>query len=1177
MKKAIVIMSFAISGAIYAGTCTYSFGWFKNAAVTDFNVPLILQEGRNGFTYAGFADADGGTDLRIADTDSTLLPYEIENWNPQGTSIVWVKVPSFSSATTLTLTWGDADAAAADSVSAFWPNALAVMHFGDTPSKNSANGDSLNVAGSGTVQSEPSSLGKAAAFDRTAYYSNSSVEKSKYGAESITAFTVSFWLKTEHSSQASDATYLASWGQNAGNGVASTQCAVLLNWSGNANIRLYWARSYSGTWGVSDTAMTYPTDGRWHHIAFTYNGSTLTYYLDGKVNYTKDFSGFAINPWANDSGYFRVGSNGEYAYYGALDELRVEKACRSAAEVRAAAETQSFALPGHSVVIPFTDYEGAQPITDFPAYIQLDENVGINPGAFHAALQNGTATVTDYRTGALLPVEVECAYSNVFDCCLGVWVKMPRYSRADGVVLTMPESCYVPPEATYSGNTLGAAGVWNADDYRFVFHMNPNAAALKDVVNNVTLNPKYSASLSSSLATYAGTSAPIPVQGPTGPYQAYRSVSNAVQRCDALSVSATLTNVWTISWWMRESEAEAANPKSTTVVMSMINSNASLVHSILKGAGYSSYGAGPHMMVLNGCKECQLEIPDGGWHHYAYACDGSHTYCYRDGVLQTTSSQVRNFNFTSQITNYIVLMGANDAANLALLGDADEVRVEAVCRSADWIRACWRSQLAWRNGTPWQLAPHFAADVPCEVSAAGVLTASAELVCRTNATVTLFWGSKDAGETTKWDHSQNLGFHAEGAVSGTIQLPFDSARYVYRFCAENEFGTAWTAAQYATAPTRGKSFWSSDVKIDYDGAETLTNFPLCVRIPAMNDLPESPNRLRFLDEEGNTLSWEPEVWNPASTSVVWVVVPRLTSASALTIRFRNNFPDDGSWATSSVWSADEYVGVWHFASSSVSGDVTDDSSVFNARIRTNTLHSYATNGVAGTAFHWPRTTSSGGTLQNDTTPFFDFRNGFTFSLWMKIPDGNDSGQVFVKEELSERVGLASGMYMQMHIRYNKSAAGEVDLFPYIFDNRLVSSLSSGVRVYGETGTAISGNVTDAFKGVYSLSRPDDGWHHYAFVHDGAMMASYRDGSLMHRAYWPFVLNEGLKGNVKGKTAFGSDGQNSTISLGTLDEYRAERVGRSAAWIKACYDNQRPGSTFVTVGGFFRLGMVITFR
>ena len=50
--------------------------------------------------------AANGDDLRISD-GAANLPYEIENWNPGGKSIVWVKVPTFSSATTLTLRWGE--------------------------------------------------------------------------------------------------------------------------------------------------------------------------------------------------------------------------------------------------------------------------------------------------------------------------------------------------------------------------------------------------------------------------------------------------------------------------------------------------------------------------------------------------------------------------------------------------------------------------------------------------------------------------------------------------------------------------------------------------------------------------------------------------------------------------------------------------------------------------------------------------------------------------------------------------------------------------------------------------------------------------------------------------------------------------------------------------------------
>ena len=87
-----------------AGRAVRTFGWYRNAAQTDFQVPLALEEGVDDFTYADTA-ADGAN-LCVTDTDGTQLPIEIENWNPSGKSIVWVKVPSFSKDTELTLLWG---------------------------------------------------------------------------------------------------------------------------------------------------------------------------------------------------------------------------------------------------------------------------------------------------------------------------------------------------------------------------------------------------------------------------------------------------------------------------------------------------------------------------------------------------------------------------------------------------------------------------------------------------------------------------------------------------------------------------------------------------------------------------------------------------------------------------------------------------------------------------------------------------------------------------------------------------------------------------------------------------------------------------------------------------------------------------------------------------------------
>ena len=60
-------VALATAGAS-AGTATRTFGWYRNAAQTDFQVPITLEEGVDGFTYADAA-ADGA-DLCVTDARS---------------------------------------------------------------------------------------------------------------------------------------------------------------------------------------------------------------------------------------------------------------------------------------------------------------------------------------------------------------------------------------------------------------------------------------------------------------------------------------------------------------------------------------------------------------------------------------------------------------------------------------------------------------------------------------------------------------------------------------------------------------------------------------------------------------------------------------------------------------------------------------------------------------------------------------------------------------------------------------------------------------------------------------------------------------------------------------------------------------------------------------------------
>jgi len=59
------------------------------------NVTVLVTLGSHipGFSYSQFSSSNG-YDLRFEDEFTNSLPYEIDTWNPAGTSYVWVRIPS---------------------------------------------------------------------------------------------------------------------------------------------------------------------------------------------------------------------------------------------------------------------------------------------------------------------------------------------------------------------------------------------------------------------------------------------------------------------------------------------------------------------------------------------------------------------------------------------------------------------------------------------------------------------------------------------------------------------------------------------------------------------------------------------------------------------------------------------------------------------------------------------------------------------------------------------------------------------------------------------------------------------------------------------------------------------------------------------------------------------------
>ncbi|MEM7391754.1 MAG: hypothetical protein AAF492_05335, partial [Verrucomicrobiota bacterium] len=84
-------------------------GYDRSETLTNFPVLIVFNESITGFDYRQF-DSPPSADLRFAE-GSDVLYYEIESWNTNGNSYLWVQVPALVPGhTVMTAYWGRASA-----------------------------------------------------------------------------------------------------------------------------------------------------------------------------------------------------------------------------------------------------------------------------------------------------------------------------------------------------------------------------------------------------------------------------------------------------------------------------------------------------------------------------------------------------------------------------------------------------------------------------------------------------------------------------------------------------------------------------------------------------------------------------------------------------------------------------------------------------------------------------------------------------------------------------------------------------------------------------------------------------------------------------------------------------------------------------------------------------------
>jgi hypothetical protein len=341
----------------------------EGGALTDFPVALVIPPGT---IDAASVRADGG-DIRFADAAGHVLARDLETWNPNGTSVIWVDLPSVP-ATNMPIYMYYASPSTATSATdgeAVWQAPYeAVWHFAGMANDATANhNDAVDTEATFTA----GYLGQAAQL--------SAAEKNHIAFGSATslvrgveAATYSVWVKTANIDP-------AGWGVVLGVGIKAptgdTSRAVIDIWGQNSVYTrgaqpppLYDAiyaeinpDEIGGGWEFTYSPINTVPAGVWRYITgvFDAEGKAVTIYMDGlQVGgpLVTPGGGGSAGPGTWSSSTFSTTSPGQVMigaeedlshgfYDGLIDELRIESVARSPQWIAA----QAIAVSGNALTL----------------------------------------------------------------------------------------------------------------------------------------------------------------------------------------------------------------------------------------------------------------------------------------------------------------------------------------------------------------------------------------------------------------------------------------------------------------------------------------------------------------------------------------------------------------------------------------------------------------------------------------------------------------------------------------------------------------------------------------------------------------------------------------------------------------------------------------------------------
>lgn len=280
------------------------------------NFPILFHNISNDFAI--HAQSDGDDFAFVAQDNITQYNHEIEYYdNTTGELIAWVNVTSLSGSTDtiLNLYYGNSSASNQEDITGTWNNGFeGVYHLDESWNTSSGhfkdstvnNNDGSLTDANGNSSSDDGIAGNGFRFAGDADYINIGVINHNY------PITYSCWLKADI--------------------IDNNKCALGRYWTGYYLGTMNWGSGCLRNKILIDNNWDYykhteGTSNMWYHLAVSYNGTTIRYYVNGSEIDNEGATGnltATTSPW-------HIGDDGniELFFEGVVDEVRIANACFS--------------------------------------------------------------------------------------------------------------------------------------------------------------------------------------------------------------------------------------------------------------------------------------------------------------------------------------------------------------------------------------------------------------------------------------------------------------------------------------------------------------------------------------------------------------------------------------------------------------------------------------------------------------------------------------------------------------------------------------------------------------------------------------------------------------------------------------------------------------------------------